>query len=67
MEPILIAEIWIFMSFSKIIDGSRYLSNTLIFYTNHGYSEKSLKFSPKNKNRTQNKNHKLKLSRKKSK
>ena len=47
MEPILIAEIWIFMSFSKIIDGNRYLSNTLIFYKNHGFSGKSLKFSPK--------------------
>ena len=48
MEPILIAEIWIFMSFSKIIDGNIYLSNTLIFfYKNHGFSEKSLKFSPK--------------------
>ena len=57
------------MSFSKIIDGNRYLRNTLIFYKNHGFTvvERVPNFPPKNRNPTQNKNHKLKISREKSK
>ena len=51
MEPILIAEIWIFMSFSKIIDGNIYLSNTLIFFIRTMVLVKRVSnFPPKNKN-----------------
>ena len=50
MEPILIAEIWIFMSFSEIIDGNRYLSHTLFFLRTMVSVERVSNFRQKNKN-----------------